>query len=45
MEHVLEAANLETKGVKAVILGRSLYEGTIDLAQAVAAVQREGDSL
>jgi phosphoribosylformimino-5-aminoimidazole carboxamide ribotide isomerase len=44
-EDVLEAAGLEDRGVKAVILGRSLYEGTIDLEKAVQAVQNEGDIL
>lgn len=44
-EDVLEAAKLEEKGVRGVILGRSLYEGTIDLADAIKAVQRKGDSL
>jgi phosphoribosylformimino-5-aminoimidazole carboxamide ribotide isomerase len=39
------AAKLEDKGVKGVILGKSLYEGTIDLAKAIEEVQREGDSL
>ena len=39
------AASLEDKGVKAVILGRSLYEGTIELARAVQDIQNEGDSL
>ena len=44
-EDVLEVYRLEEKGVKAVILGRSLYEGTIDLASAIEAVQRPGDAL
>jgi phosphoribosylformimino-5-aminoimidazole carboxamide ribotide isomerase len=39
------AAGLERVGVKAVILGRSIYEGTIDLARAVRDIQNEGDSL
>lgn len=39
------AASLEEKGVRGVILGRSIYEGTIDLAQAVKEVQREDDIL
>lgn len=38
-------AELETKGVKGVILGKSLYEGSIDLARAITEVQREGDRL
>jgi len=42
---LLEAAKLEEKGVRGVILGRSLYEGTIDLAKAIKAVQKEGDTL
>lgn len=44
-EDLINAAKLEAKGVKAVILGRSIYEGTIDLAEAVEQIQREGDSL
>ena len=44
-EDLKAAAKLESKGVKAVILGRSIYEGTIDLAKAVEEVQKEGDSL
>jgi len=44
-EDLAAAAKLEEKGVKAVILGRSIYEGTIDLAKAVAEIQNEGDSL
>ncbi len=44
-EDLKNAAGLEKKGVKAVILGRSIYEGTIDLARAVHLVQREGDCL
>ena len=39
------AASLEGKGVKGVILGRSIYEGTIELARAVQKIQNEGDSL
>jgi len=42
----LEAvAALEEKGVKGVILGKSLYEGAIDLPDAIALIQREGDTL
>jgi phosphoribosylformimino-5-aminoimidazole carboxamide ribotide isomerase len=44
-EDLKAAAKLESKGVKAVILGRSIYEGTIDLAKAVEEIQKEGDSL
>ena len=44
-EDLAAAAKLEEKGVRAVILGRSIYEGTIDLAEAVKQVQKEGDSL
>jgi len=44
-EDLESAARLEPKGVKGVILGKSLYEGTIDLADAIARVQREGDML
>jgi phosphoribosylformimino-5-aminoimidazole carboxamide ribonucleotide (ProFAR) isomerase len=44
-EDLREAASLEERGVRAVILGRSIYEGTIDLARAVEEVQKEGDSL
>lgn len=44
-EDLVNAAKLEEKGVKAVILGRSIYEGTIDLAEAVEQIQKEGDSL
>ncbi|MDF1535888.1 MAG: 1-(5-phosphoribosyl)-5-[(5-phosphoribosylamino)methylideneamino]imidazole-4-carboxamide isomerase [bacterium] len=39
------AAKLEGKGVKAVILGRSIYEGTIDLVKAITEIQKEGDTL
>ncbi len=42
---LLEVAKLEEKGVRGVILGRSLYEGTIDLASAIKAVQKKGDTL
>jgi len=44
-DDLLEAAKLEEKGVRGVILGRSLYEGTIDLAEAINAIQKKGDSL
>ena len=44
-DDLLEAAQLEEKGVRGVILGRSLYEGTIDLADAIKAVQKKGDVL
>ncbi len=44
-DDVLRAAELEPSGVRGVILGRSIYEGTIDPAAAVRAVQREGDAL
>jgi phosphoribosylformimino-5-aminoimidazole carboxamide ribotide isomerase len=44
-DDVLRAAELEPDGVRGVILGRSLYEKTIDLAAAVRAVQGEGDAL
>ena len=44
-DDLLEAAKLEEKGVRGVILGRSLYEGTIDLADAIKAVQKKGDAL
>jgi len=44
-EDLESAAQLESKGVKGVILGKSLYEGTIDLAEAISRVQREGDML
>ena len=44
-DDLLEAAKLEEKGVRGVILGRSLYEGTIDLADAIKAVQKKGDVL
>ncbi len=44
-EDLKAAAKLESKGVKAVILGRSIYEGTIDLAKAIEEIQKEGDSL
>ncbi len=44
-EDLENAAKLEDKGVRAVILGRSIYEGTIDLAKAVKQVQKEGDAL
>jgi len=39
------AARLEEKGVRGIILGRSIYEGTIDLARAVAQIQKEDDTL
>ncbi len=44
-DDVLRAAELSKDGVRGVILGRSLYEKTIDLAAAVRAVQKEGDAL
>jgi phosphoribosylformimino-5-aminoimidazole carboxamide ribotide isomerase len=44
-EDLEAAAGLEKKGVKGVILGRSIYEGTIELAKAIASVQSEGDTL
>ncbi len=44
-EDVKAAANLEADGVKAVILGRSIYEGTISLARAIEEIQKEGDAL
>lgn len=44
-EDLKAAAGLEAAGVKAVILGRSIYEGTIDLAKAIEEVQKEGDTL
>lgn len=44
-EDLKAAVKLEEKGVKAIILGRSIYEGTIDLARAVKEVQKEGDTL
>ena len=44
-EDLAAAAKLEEKGVKGVILGRSIYEGTIDLVKAVAEIQNEGDTL
>jgi len=44
-EDLKAAALLEDKGVAAVILGRSIYEGTIDLARAVDEIQKEGDCL
>lgn len=44
-EDLKAAASLEADGVKAVILGRSIYEGTIDLAKAIEEVQKEGDTL
>jgi len=36
---------LEEKGVKGVILGKSIYEGTIDLEKAIEQVQKKGDFL
>jgi phosphoribosylformimino-5-aminoimidazole carboxamide ribotide isomerase len=44
-DDLVKAAQLEDAGVKGVILGKSLYEGTIDLAEAVQMIQKEGDSL
>jgi phosphoribosylformimino-5-aminoimidazole carboxamide ribotide isomerase len=44
-EDLRAAAKLEDQGVRAVILGRSIYEGTIDLARAVEEIQKEGDTL
>jgi phosphoribosylformimino-5-aminoimidazole carboxamide ribotide isomerase len=44
-EDLKAAAGLEEKGVRGVILGRSIYEGTIDLAEAIARVQNEDDTL
>ena len=44
-EDLEKAVGLEEMGVKGVILGKSLYEGTIDLADAVQSFQGEGDGL
>jgi len=44
-DDLLAAAGLQDSGVRAVILGKSIYEGTIDLARAVREIQREGDVL
>ena len=42
-EDLAAAAALQDKGVKGVILGRSLYEGTIDLGRAIGMVQTDED--
>lgn len=44
-EDLEAAASLEGKGVKGVILGRSIYEGTIELTEAITKIQRESDKL
>jgi phosphoribosylformimino-5-aminoimidazole carboxamide ribotide isomerase len=44
-EDIIKVATLEDDGVKGVILGRSLYEGTIDLPRAIEDVQKENDVL
>lgn len=44
-EDLEAAAGLEFKGIKGIILGRSIYEGTIDLAKAIAELQKEDDTL
>ncbi len=44
-EDIEKVAELEELGVGGVILGRSLYEGTIDLQKAIEDHQREGDTL
>jgi phosphoribosylformimino-5-aminoimidazole carboxamide ribotide isomerase len=38
MENLLKLAEFEADGVDGVILGRSLYEGTLDLAKVVEAI-------
>ncbi len=40
LEDVKKTLPLEEKGVSGFILGRSIYEGTIDLAEAVALVEQ-----
>jgi len=37
VEHVRELKKLESKGLSGVIIGRALYEETIDLREAIAA--------
>jgi len=37
LEHVRAVCELESSGVEAMIIGKALYEGTIDLAAALAA--------
>jgi len=41
VEHVRAVCELESSGVEAMIIGRALYEGTIDLAEALAAAAGE----
>ncbi len=38
MDNLLQLAQFEADGVEGVILGRSLYEGTLDLAKVVEAI-------
>lgn len=44
-EDIKKVAALEDLGVGGVILGRSLYEGTIDLQRAIEDYQKEDDTL
>ena len=41
MDDVRNALDLETAGVMGIIIGRALYEGTIDLRQAIEMVGRQ----
>jgi phosphoribosylformimino-5-aminoimidazole carboxamide ribotide isomerase len=41
LEHVLSLLSVAPLGVEGVIVGRALYDGTVDLAEAMAAVGPE----
>ncbi|WP_255117719.1 1-(5-phosphoribosyl)-5-[(5-phosphoribosylamino)methylideneamino]imidazole-4-carboxamide isomerase [Synechococcus sp. HJ21-Hayes] len=41
LEHVLSLLSVAPLGVEGVIVGRALYDGTVDLAEAIAAVGPE----
>ena len=44
LEHVRTVAALEGKGVEGMIVGRALYEGTVDLAEALDAARAGGEA-
>ncbi len=39
LEDLIELKKLESRGVKGAIVGRAIYEGTVDLAEAIKAVR------
>jgi phosphoribosylformimino-5-aminoimidazole carboxamide ribotide isomerase len=41
LEHILSLLSIAPLGVEGVIVGRALYDGTVDLAEAIAAVGPE----